>query len=854
MAKNQKKSTKKFERKHLKDTLARRKEFAKVKQRHQVKEKKKARRAKEDAVTENGEHISKAAQKQKADERAREAFQDMTVDEFFAGGFEIAEGGSKDKRTSKSVTGKRKREQEDASPESEDSVEQNPISSDSGSDSGVESDGRRHKEGLEALAQKDPEFYKYLKENDAELLDFDEDAGLAGLAEVSDEEEPPKKKKRKGGADDEEVESDNAITMDMLKKWQQSMQTQNSLRATREVVLAFRAAVHMDEDDKEYKYSISSADVYHKLLTIALRHIPEVVDHHVPVKHVASGRFRVSTDSKKYKTLAPLLNSYAASLTHLLETLSDEKTLKLTLTCIDPLLPYFLSFRKALKNLVKKVIDIWSDSSSSEATRVSAFLLVRRLSIIGDPGVRETLLKAAYQGLVKGSRNTTVHTLSGINLMKNSAVDLWGSDYDLGYTTGFTYIRQLAIHLRTTLTHPTKDSYKAIYNWQYVHSLDFWSRVFSTHCSPASNTLLKKPTDCPLHPLIYPLVQVTLGALRLIPTPTYFPLRFHLIRSLLRMSRSTTMYIPLVPALMEVLQSPEVKDPPKPSTLKPLDFPSILRAPKQYSKTGVYQDGIMEQVSDLLADFFGVWCKSVAFPELIIPPTVLLKRWMKEVSSPKRKQTPNKKSKGSRRSNPKLTAPISLLIQKLKLNAEYIEKHRSKLEFAPKDREQLKSFLNDVPWEETPMGAFVDGVRKQREEREKLLEKSRRQEDEKRRRREREEGINRDDQDHVSIEGAEGDDDDSDGGIPIDADTQKKLETKSKDQQLVVEGGRQGVKEAIVDLDDEDDTEKSEDEELVDAEEGLIDDEAVENEEDEGEYDDGDLERGLGQLHSKLFG
>ncbi|KAI4151996.1 MAG: hypothetical protein LQ340_003160 [Diploschistes diacapsis] len=829
MANHSKKSTRKFEKKHLKPTLERRKEFAKIKQRHQVQDKKKARRAQENAKREDGEEGTKVQQKKEKDQKAKEAFESMTVDEFFAGGFDVpelaAENGKGKKGTKgekrlgegKAITGKRKREQE--------REEEQSAQSGSEAESADETE-EGHKGELKTLAKKDTEFYEFLKKNDPELLDFD-DNDLAGL-ELSDDKEAPKKKKKVRGQ--QHVEADNTVTLEMAEKWKQSLIKQQSLRTVREVILAFRAAVRTDEDDgKEYRYSVSSPDVYHQILVTALKHIPDVVQHHVPIKELASGKVRVPTDTKKYKTITPLLNSHAISLTHLLETLSDEATLKLTLTCIHPLLPYFLSFRKALKNLVKTVVGLWSDHSSSEATRISAFLLIRRFSVIGDAAIRESLLKAAYQGLVKGSRNTTVHTLAGINLMKNSAVDLWGVDLDQSYTTGFTYIRQLAIHLRTTLTHPTKDSYKAIYNWQYVHSLDFWSRVFSAHCSPAANPLLKKPTDSPLHALIYPLVQVTLGALRLIPTPTYFPLRFHLTRSLLRISRSTTTYIPLAPALLEVLQSPEVKDPPKPSTLKPLDFPTTLRAPKQYIRTRVYQDGVMEQVSDLLAEFFGCWSKSVAFPELIIPPTVLLKRWMKDVSTPNRKQPHDKKGK-TKRPNPRLTAPISLLIQKLNLNAEYIERHRRTLDFAPKDRQQLEGFLRDVSWEDTPMGAFVAGIRKQREERERLLEKSRR-EDEERKKREKEV-----DEEESVIEEEDEDESESDGGVAVKGRAAKKMNGKARGKRAAADDDEEEEEE---EEDDEKEWDDDDDDVLPDAEEGFIDDEAMEGEGDEEDEEEG---------------
>src|SRR5204862_6764953 len=130
--------------------------------------------------------------------------------------------------------------------------------------------------------------------------------------------------------------------------------------------------------------------------------------------------------------------------------LSDASALKLTISSIEPMLPYILQFRKLLKVLLKTVVGIWSDSSSSEATRITAFLVIRRLMVTGDAGIREAVLKATYEGVVKGSRNTSVHTLPGVNLMKNSAAEIWGIDQNVAYTAGFTFIRQLAIHLRSS--------------------------------------------------------------------------------------------------------------------------------------------------------------------------------------------------------------------------------------------------------------------------------------------------------------------------------------------------------------------------------------------------------------------
>ncbi len=376
---------------------------------------------------------------------------------------------------------------------------------------------------------------------------FAEDGDLAEVDRLSagEEEEPPKNKKRKK-SDKAEIErqklsdnddSDMEVTTAMVKKWKAAMTEQHSLRAMRQVVLAFRAAAHVNEDGgKEYKYSISSGDAYHELLVLTLKHVPDVLNHHLPVKEAANGKVRIATDSRKFKTLTPLLKSHSASVDHLLTTLSDAATLKLTLSSIIPLLPYLLPFKKVIKNTLKTVVGVWSDASSAEATRITAFLVIRRLAVIGDAGIREAALRNAYQGLVKGSRNTTIHSLTGINLMKNSAAELWGIDQNIGYTTGFTFIRQLAIHLRGSITNTSNESYKQVYNWQYIHSLDFWSRVLSSHCDALTEAANGKPS--PLRPLIYPVVQITLGAMRLIPTAQYFPLRFQLVRSLLRLSHS----------------------------------------------------------------------------------------------------------------------------------------------------------------------------------------------------------------------------------------------------------------------------------------------------------------------------
>jgi len=718
----QTKATKKFEKKRLKDVIERRKKFAKVKQKHQIREKKKAKRTAErvdEADEEDRPRPSKASN--------GNSFQKMSVDEFFQGGFEIPKELQKPSKKSKDKaavkTGKRKRDADDEDEDENESddegeIMEQPVEEYGESDAESEDDDENMQEQLDALAKKDPEFYKHLQEEDPELLEFDAEK-YTEIDAISDDDEQPKKKQKKDADDDSEEEdaAENAVTMAMLDRWEKHMTETHALRHTKEVVRAFKAAAQLgEEDSKKSKYTIPSSEVYNKVLTITLKHLPTVLEHHLPAKESKHGKISIPTDSKTFRVISPMLKTHIVSLQKLLSTLSDDQTQRLTLNAILPLVPYLLSYKKALRELVKQVVTVWSASARSEATRISAFLILRRVVVLGDAGLQESALRTTYQGLLAGARTTTAHTLTAINLMKNSAADLWGVAAPAAYTSAFAAIRQLAIHLRGAV----KDAAHApVANWQFAHALDFWSRVLAAHCGAARAAETGQPS--PLAPLVYPLVQVTLGAARLAPTPTLFPLRLHLVRSALRVGGAAAAFVPVAPLLLAVLASPALRRRAAPASLAPLDFAVVLRAPKTYLGSRAYQDGLGAQVAELLAEFFALWAKSVAFPELALPVVVALKRWLRDVGD---------RATGNR--NARVNAAIALLVQKVESNARWIEERRRKVDFAPNNRSAVEAFLKEEDWEKTPLGAFVVAQRKTREERKKVMEEGRRADERKR--------------------------------------------------------------------------------------------------------------------------
>lgn len=654
----------------------------------------------------------------------------MSVDEFFQGGFDaFIDGNTSRSQRPTGKLGKRKRDveiegqdQESLHSDSDGSFglsgEDNPMASDLTSTKQVDdSDGEEADLGMsdmEDLKKHDPEFYKFLKEEEPEAFNFNPD--LAEIDELSTGDEEPTAKKQRVEESMQEDTRGNELTKEQVARWKVLLLEQHSLRAARQVVLAFRSAAHLNEDDEDLtaqRYTIDDPDVYHDLLILALSHIPPVIQHHVPVKESASGKVHFQAQGRKFKTLSNLIKSYTSSILLLLGTLSDDATLKVTISALEPLAPYLLSFRKLLKHVIKMIVSFWGRHTSSDSTRVTAFLVIRRLIVIGDYGVRESTLKAVYEGFLQSSRKTNINTVKGLNLMKNSAAELWGIDQQVGYTTAFTSIRQLAIHLRNSIVHNQNDSYKAVYNWQYVHALDFWSCVLAEHCNPLKEAETGK--ESALRQLIFPLVQVAIGAMRLVQSPLYFPLRFHTVRSLLRISQATDTFIPLAPFMLEVLASAEMKHPAK-STAKvqPLDFALNYKAPKIQLRTRLYQEGIGEQVIELLSEFFYFHSKSIAFPELALPVIVMLKRWLKITRKAK-----------SGHINKKVESNMLTLVQKMEDNTKFIEQKRAKVEFAPRNRTQVESFLRDFSLENTPLGAYVETQRTLRMQRAKDEEDAR---------------------------------------------------------------------------------------------------------------------------------
>ena len=240
-----------------------------------------------------------------------------------------------------------------------------------------------------------------------------------------------------------------------------------------------------------------------------------------------------------------------------------------------------------------------------------------------------------------------------------------------------------------------------------------------------------------MKPLIYPLVQVALGAIksvflkqthqiwshvvvsdRLIPNSRSYPFHLQIIHSILKITKQSDTYVPLSPYLVSILTSiisPSSK--PKSSTLKPLNLETQIRVPQQYVKTRIYYQGITEEAAYLLIEWLSssVVHSSVGFPEITVPIVVTLRRSLKSA-----------KSNSAASSISKEQGMVRTLLERIEESAKWVEAQR-KGSFSPgtmaavSDWEQkLRSQL-----EHAPLIKYLKVQLKAREKRRKLLEKVR---------------------------------------------------------------------------------------------------------------------------------
>ncbi|KAJ2752949.1 Nucleolar Complex 2 protein [Coemansia sp. BCRC 34490] len=715
-----KKTTRKFNQKHLKTELERRNKNKKAQQLSKKRELKKKKRSANADTDDEADGFTGIEAVDELAGFAESTLKDADADmnKFIESDVEN-EGDSNDSTDDEDVAALLGDDDEDEDSEEADSNAQGSEGDGDEEEDTIDDedsefdDEDTFKKEFEAMKRKDPEFFEFMKKNDPGSLKI--------LEQSSDEEEGDDEiqSQADGSSSDSEdqdvdmVDSSKPptkpsgvlVTAGLLDGWEKEIKQSHSIKAFKQLLLAFYSASHMESEGAKtanYVYRIEGMKIFNKTVSTAIRVAPAAFGHLAPV---ANGKVD-KKKSKKWNVVQALVKSYLTSLLELLKQMSDPTMIQYLIKESERMVPYIACFVRHTRAFVKELLRLFGSPAVDDGVRILVLLSLRQLVSLAPSEVTDMALKGIYLTYVRHSNVKNISSLTTIQLMRNCGVELYGADAKASYQHGFVYIRQLAIHLRNSMQLRSKESFRAIYNWQFINSLNFWTEVLATYCGDRAE---EKPELCAtLESLVYPLTQIVLGVVRLVPTAKYFPLRIHCISQLLRLSSATGIYIPLLPMIIEVLESPEfLSRRPVKSTLKPLMLESHLKVPREYEHTRVYLEVVLENVFGLLADGFASQSVRIAFPEWSVPAILQLRRWRKRVGA----------------SWSRFSKQLQGLLEKIDQTSRLIQQQRSKVDFAPSNLSGANQFMQDFSPEKTPVGQYAASLRKiQAQQRATLVE------------------------------------------------------------------------------------------------------------------------------------
>ncbi|XP_076056618.1 nucleolar complex protein 2 [Oratosquilla oratoria] len=550
------------------------------------------------------------------------------------------------------------------------------------------------KEYLEKLKKNDPDFYNTIMQSEDVM-------GLQSSDDEDDDDDerggkifqPPEELEEDSDVSDIEEEGmqkrgDNMVTASMIKDWEEELAGPQPLNAFREVEQAFLAAIESIKGSEEEagaglssRYTIEGPQIFNSMVRLCLRHVAPALQKILQLKNPNDDPAK----SKRWCKMRNYIKPYLKDLAMLCERVAEPAIAESVLSRgIIPLLGYYAGHPSVCRVLLRRLITFWG--VSDKKIRVLAFIAILRLVKALPQDFLDWTLKRLYLSYVRNCRFTSPSTWGMIDFMRLSLVELYAMDHTLAYRQAFVYIRQMAFHLRNAIMVKKKEKIQLVYNWQFIHCLHLWAELLGkTHPSEA------------LQALIYPLTQIAIGTLKLLPTAKYHPLTFHVCNILTQLSRSTGTFIPVLPFLLTVLNDTNLNKQHKKASVRPFNWLCMLKLSKSQVQESAFKDGVVDNVYDGMISYMAAESASIGFPELAVPAVLQLKGFLKKCKVPN------------------YTKKVKQLVAKITENSSFIEERRKGVSFSISDVTAAKEWEIATRQAGTPLEKYYNSWRKIRE-------------------------------------------------------------------------------------------------------------------------------------------
>jgi nucleolar complex protein 2 len=542
----------------------------------------------------------------------------------------------------------------------------------------------RHKSELEDLKAKDPEFYAYLEQNDTSLLDFgvadsyeDLDEEISLESETSSDElgEGIKQNLQKSVRRSKSID----VTDQLLQKIIERVES-GSIKELQKLLRIFKFACQPYTDDDEWNdedvasskqsFTISSAEMYQSIVTKTIEavHVCFRMQFNLSFPYLRS-ELQDMINHPKWKKLSFCLFSffqiYLQNIKSLESQTQHRHVLLYFLKSFKDYIPFAFPVEKIHKRMYKVLISLWSSyyhsdedlseidhekksitvESSDEGGVVvkdthhevrgeSVILLLQMMKFLPNTIVEEITKKVYLQFAKVANKPFTEHSSSSFAFFIHSACEIFTFDKSVAYQQSFLYIRQLALHLRNAFMKKGIESVKVVKTWQYIHCCRLWTKVITTSTqTQKSDSFLNNGSESDLSMLAFPLSQILLGVLSLLPSAYYIPLRYHLVACLQQLAIHCKLFIPTAASLVETLEFSDLFSKPSPATSLPQSLSYLITLPPESLLQQSVRNQVVQETLRLLRLDADIYTHNNGFPEYAMTIIRKVRQFIKRCTS-----------------------------------------------------------------------------------------------------------------------------------------------------------------------------------------------------------------------------